>query len=493
MSEENKSFGSMLDQQMAGMSTTIPTGSKVTGKIISISKKTTFVNLGVQCDGYLDTQDLYNNKGELKYKVGDEIVATNMGWTDEGYKLAVKVSKDLTDEAVAQAFEAKLPIEGTVFEERKGGFGVKIASATGFCPYSQIDGRGIKKEAAEYLNKSFMFLVQEYGEEGRNLVVSRRALVDAEAEQAKQRLKDSLKVGDVLMGTVTKVMDFGAFVDLGGIEGMVHVSEMGWKRVEKPIDAVKEGDEVRVKILNIEWADGERKHDRLSLSIKQAMDDPWAAVETDASYAEGAKRHGKVTRLAPFGAFIELAPGIEGLAHISQLGAEKRVEHPSEVLSEGQEVDVTILGVDLEKRRIALCIGEPKVKDEKPAELTPAEEQEVIQRVNVGEILEGTVESLKPFGVFVKLPNGQQGMLHISQTPYAGRGATVTKAFYKAYPLQSTVKVVVREANGDRISLTLPETLEQEQEANRTEALNIKDSQDASFGSLGDLFGGLSL
>lgn len=492
MSEENKDFGSLFESKMASMSTTIPTGTKVKGVITKIGKTTVFVDLGVQCDGIMDTLDLKDSKGELKYKEGDTIEAVNMGWSDEGYKLAIKVSRDMTDAAVEQAFESKLPIEGKVLEERKGGFGVQVSSVTGFCPFSQMDARGVKKEPAEYVGQTYMFMIQEYGEEGRNLVLSRRILLEKEALEAKERLKDCLNIGDVMGGTVVKVMPFGAFVDLGGIEGMVHVSEMGWKRGVNPEDVVKVGDEVQVKILDIEWGDG-TKRDRLALSMKQAEGNPWDRIPHELGYAVGIKRKGTVSRLADFGAFIEIEPGIEGLAHISQLGVEERVNHPSDVLKVGQEVEVTILDLDFDRRRISLCIGEPKVKDEKPAQLTAEEEQEVVASVNVGEVLEGEIESLKPFGVFVLLPNGQKGMLHISQTPFAGRNTANTRAFFKAYPLHGKIQVVIREVSGDRISLTLPETLEAEQEANRTEALNIKDSADASFGSLGDLFSGLQL
>ena len=491
MSEENKDFGNLLEAKMGGMSTTIPTGKKVKGTITKIGKTTVFVDLGVQCDGIMDTLDLKDSKGELKYKEGDTIEAVNMGWSDEGYKLAMKVSRDMTDRAVEQAFESKLPIEGKVLEARKGGFGVQVSNVTGFCPFSQMDARGVKKEPDEYIGQTYMFMIQEYSEDGRNLVLSRRVLLEKEAAEARERLKDSLYVGLILDGTVVKVMPFGAFVDLGGLDGMVPVSEMGWNRGLKAEEMVKVGDAVQVKVIDIDWGDGS-KHERITLSMKQVQGDPWERIPHELGYSAGIKRKGKVTRLAEFGAFIELEPGIEGLAHISQLGVEEHVNHPSDVLKEGQEVDVTILNVDFDRRRISLCIGDPKVKDEKPAELTAEQEQEVA-RVNVGEVLEGEVEGIKPIGVFVLLPNGQKGMLHISQTPYAGRSAANTRAFFKAYPLHSKLDVVIREVNGDRISLTLPETLEQEQEANRTEAINVKDSKDSSFGSIGDLFGGLSL
>ena len=289
MSEENKDFASLLEAKMGGMSTTIPTGKKVKGTITKIGKTTVFVDLGVQCDGFMDRLDLLDNKGQLKYKEGDTIEAVNMGWSDEGYRLAMKVSRDMTDAAVEQAFESKLPIEGKVLEERKGGFGVQVSNVTGFCPFSQMDARGVKKEPAEYIGQTYMFMIQEYSEEGRNLVLSRRVLLEKEAAEARERLKDSLYVGLILDGTVVKVMSFGAFVDLGGLDGMVPVSEMGWNRGLKAEEMVKVGDAVQVKVIDIDWGDGS-KHERITLSMKQVQGDPWDRIPHELGYAAGIKR-----------------------------------------------------------------------------------------------------------------------------------------------------------------------------------------------------------
>ena len=353
-----------------------------------------------------------------------------------------------------------MPIEGKVTGERKGGYTVQIANTEAFCPFSQMDARGVKKEPAEYIGEKFSFLITEYSDEGRNIVLSRRRILEQEAAKQLAKLKETLEVGDIVSGIVTRIMPFGAFVDLGGAEGMVHVSELGWSRGLKPEEVVQEGQTVQVKVLDLDWGDDD-KRERISLSVKQAEVDPWERILTDDAYAVGARRRGKVARLADFGAFITLEPGIDGLAHVSQLGVEQHVKHPSEVLAEGDEVDVTILGVDPERRRLSLCIGEPKVKEEKPAELTPEQELEVT-KVSAGEIIEGEVESVKPFGVFITLPNGQTGLLHISQANVDGTGNLQVRALYTAYPLRRKVEVVIREIDGNRISLTLPEILEQE-------------------------------
>ena len=490
--DNEMSFAELFEKDAAKLNMNIHKGDKVTGKVIMIDRENVFVDLGGRQEGYLDIKDFADGQGGFAVKVGDVVEAFCMGSSNEGIKLQRRAgnSKEV-DTAVEQAYLSKMPIEGKVTGERKGGFTVEVGKSQAFCPYSQMDARGVKKEASEYIGQKFDFYVSEYSEEGRNVVLNRRKLLDEMREKAKDALLASLKEGDVLKGKVTRLMPFGAFVDLGGVEGMVHISELGWSRAEKPEDVVSEGQEVLVKVLRYEPADGE-KRERLSLSIKQALGDPWDNVADNPAYAAGTKLRGKVVRLATFGAFIQLAPGIEGLAHISQLGAEKRVEHPSEVVNVGDEVDVTILEVNAESRRISLCIGEPKVKNEKPAELTVEEEKQAIEAAVAGQTLEGEVDSLKPFGVFVKLPNGQVGLLHISQIQL-GDGAIPVRELYRRYPLHSKVNVVVREVEGNRVSLTLPETLEREQEANRETAFEIHDQKSESFGSLGGLFDNIQL
>lgn len=494
MSEAGIDFKDLMERGLDSLTTTIRTGAKVKGVVTMIGKDTVFVDVGARMDGVIDRKDLEDGKGELKVNVGDTVEAFCMGWSDEGIKLTVKISGDMVDSSIEQAFKSHIPVEGKVTGVRKGGYSVQVSNVEGFCPLSQIDGRGVKRESEEYVGQVLTFLVTDYSEDGRNLVLSRRRLLDQEAEKERGRLMDSLREGDIVTGTVTKLMDFGAFVDLGGVEGLVHVSQLSYGRNVKVEDCVKVGDEVEVKILSLDWG-GEGRREKISLSIKAALGDPWERIPHELGYAVGIKRKGRVSKLMDFGAFIEIEPGIEGLAHISQLGQTERIEKPSDILTEGQEVEVTMLAVDFDRRRISLCIGDPIVKDEAPAQLTAEEEHqaEVVAKVNAGEILEGKVERIQPFGVFVQLPNGQTGLLHIGQTPFARQGATVTRAFYRAYPLNSDIQVVVREVAGDRISLTLPETLEQEREANRTETIHVKDDNDSSFGSLGDLFGGLDL
>jgi len=328
MTQDNNDFARLFEAGLDSLKTTIRTGEKVKGKVAMIGQNTVFVNLGARADGLIDKKDLLDADGKLTVKEGDVIEAFCMGWTDEGIKLAVKMSSDMADSSIADAYNAGMPIEGKVTGERKGGFTVQVANAEAFCPFSQMDGRGVKKEPVEYIGEKFSFLITEYSEEGRNIVLSRRRILEQEAAKQLAKLKDSLQVGDIVNGVVTRIMPFGAFVDLGGVEGMVHVSELGWTRGLKPEEVVQEGQTVQVKVLDLDWGD-DSKRERISLSVKQAEVDPWERILTDEAYAVGARRRGKVARLADFGAFITLEPGVDGLAHVSQLGVEQHVNtHP---------------------------------------------------------------------------------------------------------------------------------------------------------------------
>ncbi|MBO7741740.1 MAG: S1 RNA-binding domain-containing protein [Victivallales bacterium] len=489
-SNESLSFAELFEQK-SQVNMKIKTGDKVSGTVIQITGNSIFVDLGGRQDGVLDIKDCTAPDGTVTVKPGDAITAFVAGSDADGIQLRTHIGGRAAavqrDSAVAEAFAAKIPIEGKITGERKGGFTVKVASVEAFCPYSQIDLRNVRKEGAEYIGMTGQFLITEYSEDGGNCVLSRRLVLEQESVAMRNRLLAGLQEGDILTGTVTSIMQYGAFVDLGGVEGMVHVSELSWDRGVRAEDVVRKGQSVSVKVIGYTPAEDGR-NPRISLSLKQVTGDPWETLADSPEYAAGTRRSGTVSRLADFGAFILLAPGIEGLAHISQLGADHRVAHPSEVLKEGDKVDVTILGLDSARRRISLCIGEPKVKDEKPAELTAVQEKEVAQAAIAGQTMEGEVESQRPFGLFVKLPNGQTGLLHISQLNLPGSDNTTReRQMFRQYPLHSKISVVVREINGDRISLTTPEVLESESE--NTLNLNIQDQGGSSFGSLGDLFG----
>jgi small subunit ribosomal protein S1 len=338
-------------------------GDVVRGKVITIGKEAVFVDVGGKAEGQLDRGQVTDSEGKLLVKIGDELEARVVA--DAGGVLTLRTKLGRGPEAraeLAQAQELGIPVEGLVTEVVKGGVSVDVAGVRGFCPASQIDNRYVE-DLGVFVGQRLTFRVTRY--EGRNLVLSRRALLDEEKEKRAVETRKHLVPGAVIRGKVVGFKPFGAFVDLGGVEGMLHVSELGFTRVDKPEDVLHLGQELDVAILKVEPGE---KGERISLSLKALASDPWR--DATANLAEGARVKGTVTRLQPFGAFVEIAPGVEGLVHISELGAGRRINHPKEVVSVGQQVEASVLSVDHEKRRLALSMAASK--DASPDEIASA-------------------------------------------------------------------------------------------------------------------------
>ena len=324
-------------------------GDEVTGRIIQIGPQDAFVDCGLRNELPIAVTELQNEEGELAFAVGDEITA-HVQKDGEGLKLTRSLHlRNAGVEALQAAFDAGTPVEGTVKETNKGGFSVDLGGTRAFCPYSQIDTRRVD-DPTVFIGRKLPFKILELSENGRNIVVSRRVLVRAEQEQRATTTRESLQVGDVLDGTVTRLVPFGAFVDIGGLEGLVHISQISHKRIGEPGEVMQEGQTVQVKVLEIQNL-GMGRSERISLSMKALATDPWPSAAQ--SFAPGTDVEGRITRLVDFGIFVELAAGIEGLVHISEL-ANRRIIHPREVVNEDEVITVRILDVDLDRRRISL-------------------------------------------------------------------------------------------------------------------------------------------
>jgi small subunit ribosomal protein S1 len=355
MSTDDEDFGAMFEasEKDKPKAKRPKVGDLVKGKIVTVGKDAVFVDLGGKAEGQLEREQVSDKDGKLLVKVGDVVEARVM--SDAGGFLSLKTKLGRGPQAsaeLAQAAELGIPVEGLVTEVIKGGLSVDVAGVRGFCPASQIDNRFVE-DLAPFVGQKLTFKISRY--EPRNLVLSRRALLEEAAEKIAVETRKKLVPGVVLRGKVVGFKPFGAFVDIGGIEGMLHVSELGFSRVEKPEDVLQMGQEIDVAVLEIKPGE---KGDRISLSLKALENDPW--VDQIAKIKEGSRVTGKVTRLQPFGAFVELAPGVEGLVHISELGAGRRINHPKEVVSEGQQVEANVLSIDRDKRRISLSLGESK-------------------------------------------------------------------------------------------------------------------------------------
>jgi len=332
-------------------------GERVRGRIIALGANTAFVEIGGKGEATIDAAEFRDpQSGEVTLAVGDEIEATVI---DDGRTSGTVALKRTVGRGghvpgeIEQAHAHGIAIEGLVVAETKGGYEVQIGGARAFCPGSQIDRR--RGEPAEYVGQRLRFRVTRIDAGGRNIVVSRRVLLDEEAEQRAAQTWERIQVGAVLQGQVSSVREFGAFVDLGGVEGLIHVSEIAYGRVAKPSDVLQSGQSVEVKVLTVEPPD-DKGRTRIGLSLRALQADPWSTVRE--RFPVGATVPGIVRRLEAFGAFVEIAPGIDGLVHVSKITLERRVAHPRQALSLEAPVEVTVLAVDEAQRRISLSMVE---------------------------------------------------------------------------------------------------------------------------------------
>ncbi len=344
-------------------------GDRVSVKIVGFGEETAFVDLGRKAEGSIPLSQLTDDLGKLTVAIGDTVEAIIASASDDGIVLRVRAGRGPAAPAeLQQAYTYGLPVDGTVAAVVKGGVEVTVSGVRAFCPISQLDTRYVEDGAA-YVGQRLAFRITRFEEgkgRGMNLVLSRRSLLEEEAQAKAAAARERIQVGQTVRGTVTSLATYGAFVDLGGIEGLLHVSELGHGRVAHPQDVVAVGQELDVQILKITPAEGDRGRDKISLSRRALVKDPWQ--EEAARLVPGTRRQGKVARLELFGAFVELAPGVDGLLHISELaaGSGREVRHPRELLKIGQTMEVAILSVDRETRRIAL--GLPAKGDEAGAE-----------------------------------------------------------------------------------------------------------------------------
>jgi small subunit ribosomal protein S1 len=348
--DETKSFAQMLDESYSTPKH-FSVGEKVEATIVKISPEWIFIDLGAKSEGYLERSELMDEAGNLTVKEGDVITAYFLSSRHSEKLFTTKLlARKSVDEYLLNAHQNQIPLEAMVEKEIKGGFSVKIsASTSGFCPYSQMDTKKIDDVTA-YVGKKFDFIVLEYGENGRNIILSRRPLLEKIEQEKIAVLKESLKKGMTVRGVVTSVLNFGAFVDIGGMQALLPVSEMTWGRVEDTKALYSAGDTIEAVIIKLDW-----ENDRVTLSFKDTLPDPWDDVVR--KYIEGSIHRGKVSRLTDFGAFITLEAGVDGLLHISKLGKGKKIKHAQDVLTKDREIDVKIEKIDRENKRISLDLA----------------------------------------------------------------------------------------------------------------------------------------
>jgi small subunit ribosomal protein S1 len=423
-------------------------GDQITATITYISNKSTDVllDLGGKRSGVISQQEILDGDGQFTKKIGDKVTAYVVSIKDGEFLLSSSLAQGMRNEhALEAAFENQLPVKGKIAAVQKGGFTVTIFNRKAFCPVSQLSSRFIANPE-EFVGKEFEFLIKSFN--AHNIVVSRSQLLQQQAAATLQSLEEKMQSGDAIKGKVEEIKDFGLVVDLGGVSGLVHVSELGYGFTEQAGERYKVGDEISVKVLKIEALPG-KNIARISLSCKALEENPWLTMSD--RFHSGESYPGKVIRITEFGAFVELAPGIDGLIHLSEMSWGKRVHHPREVVKVGDQVSVRILDIDSSRQRISLSI---KAVEDDPW-------FEVEKKFVTGGSYPATVTSLRTFGAIAELAPGVTGLLPISTLRQVYGDNYRKKA---APPAQLTVTVVSLALQEHKILLSLPNTNAQDDE-----------------------------
>ena len=323
--KDEPSFADLFESYSADRKEDLRVGDKLEGPIVSIGMDSVFIDTGTKIDGVVEKAELLDDDGELPFAVGDSVTLYVVALNENEVRLSKALSGIGGQNQLREAFENRIPVEGRVKEPCKGGFHVEMMQRTAFCPISQMDVKYVQNPE-DYIGEKYPFVIVQFEGNGRNIVVSRRKLLQVELEKAKEELLERLAPGTLIEGTATRLMPYGAFVELiPGLEGMVHISELSWSRLEKPDEVLQTGDPVTAKVLSID-KDPKSGQPKIALSVKQVTADPWESAAEQ--FHPGDKLKGKVTRCANFGAFVEIAPGIEGLVHISEMSYTRRVNKP---------------------------------------------------------------------------------------------------------------------------------------------------------------------
>jgi len=427
----SESFAELFEESLK--KTEMKPGSLVTGVIVSIDNDFVVVNAGLKSEGVIPLEQ-FATDGEVK--VGDE-VEVSLDTIEDGYG-ETRLSREKAKRAAAwirldKSFDADETVTGTIIDKVKGGFTVELGDIRAFLPGSLVDVRPVRDTT--YLEgKELEFKVIKLDQKRNNVVVSRRAVVEIENSAEREQLLENLEEGQTVKGIVKNLTDYGAFIDLGGVDGLLHITDMAWKRVKHPSEIVAIGDEIDVKVLKFD-----RERSRVSLGLKQTGDDPWTQIK--ARYAEGTRLSGKVTNLADYGCFVEIEEGVEGLVHVSEMDWTNKNVHPSKVCNVGDEVEVMVLDIDPERRRISLGM---KQCSQNPWEVFSATH-------NKGDKVSGKIKSITDFGIFIGLDGGIDGLIHLSDISWNSAGEEEITNFKKGDELEAVVLAVDPER--ERISL----------------------------------------
>ena len=429
-----ESFAQLFEQSIA--SQRIKPGTILTGHVVEVGTDYVIVNVGLKSEAVIPAEQFRSEKGEMEVKAGDEVevaLDTVEDGSGETRLSREKAKRARTWTRLEKAFEAGEIVNGVITGRVKGGFTVEIDNVRAFLPGSLVDVRPVRDPS--YLEgKALEFKVIKLDQKRNNVVVSRRAVVEQEYSAERNALLDNLQEGAVVKGVVKNLTDYGAFVDLGGIDGLLHITDMAWKRVKHPSEVVKVGDEIEVRILKFD-----RERSRVSLGLKQLGADPWSAISR--RYPPNTRLFGKVTNIADYGCFVEIEEGVEGLVHVSEMDWTNKNVNPAKVVHVGQEVEVMVLDIDEERRRISLGLKQCKANPWK----------EFADNYNRGDKVQGQIKSITDFGIFIGLPGGIDGLVHLSDISWDVPGEEAVRNFQKGQQLEAMVLTIDPER--ERISL----------------------------------------
>jgi small subunit ribosomal protein S1 len=430
----SESFAEMLEQSLAA--TNIKPGAIITGIVVDMNSDMVIVNAGLKSEAVIPAEQFLNERGELEVKIGDEVEVA-LDTVEDGFgetRLSrEKAKRTRTWTRLEDAFQKSEIVTGIISGRVRGGFTVDVDLVRAFLPGSLVDVRPIRDPGA-LEGQVLEFKVIKLDQKRNNVVVSRRAVVEAEYSAERESLLKNLQEGSVLKGVVKNLTDYGAFVDLGGIDGLLHITDMAWKRVKHPSEVVSVGQELEVKVLKFD-----RERNRVSLGLKQLGADPWADLAR--RYPPNTRLFGKVTNIADYGCFAEIEEGVEGLVHVSEMDWTNKNVNPHKVVQIGDEVEVMVLDIDEERRRISLGLKQCK----------PNPWVEFAENFNKGDKVSGQIKSITDFGVFIGLSGGIDGLVHLSDLSWDVPGEEAVRNYKKGEEIEATVLAIDPER--ERISL----------------------------------------
>ncbi|CAH0440511.1 30S ribosomal protein S1 [Ralstonia pseudosolanacearum] len=434
MSQTNESFASLFEESIA--KSNMKAGEVISAEVVRIDHNFVVVNAGLKSEAFVPVEEFLNDQGELEVQVGD-YVSVAIDALENGYGDTI-LSRDKAKRLASwlnleKALESGEIISGTVTGKVKGGLTVMVNGIRAFLPGSLVDVRPIK-DTTPYEGKTLEFKVIKLDRKRNNVVLSRRAVVEATLGEERQKLMETLKEGAIVNGIVKNITDYGAFVDLGGIDGLLHITDLAWRRVRHPSEVLSVGQEITAKILKFD-----QEKNRVSLGVKQLGEDPWVGISR--RYPQGTRLFGKVTNLTDYGAFVEIEAGIEGLVHVSEMDWTNKNVAPSKVVQLGDEVEVMVLDIDEDKRRISLGMKQCKANPW----------DDFARNQKKGDKLAGQIKSITDFGVFIGLPGGIDGLVHLSDLSWQETGEEAVRKYKKGDEVEAVVLAI--DVEKERISL----------------------------------------